>query len=122
MLEEFSLLQEAYPDAVYKDRWVLIPSYPFPAGWSLSLGPVAFFLKPPYPAASPYGVFTPTGLTFEGKPPANYAAANPNPPFPGSWAVFSWQAETWRPGATAADGHNMLTWATGIGRRFMEGR
>ncbi len=119
--EEFTLLQSAYPKAVYQDRWVLLPDYPLPPDWSLSKIDLAFFLKPPYPANSPYGIYTPAGLTFKAKPPANYKAASPPPPFEGQWAVFSWQAEQWRPGANAADGHNMLTWAQGIGRRFVEG-
>lgn len=121
LAEEFSLLRGAYPDAVLRDRWVLIPSYTLPEGWSPSAIAVAFHLKPPYPAASPYGVYAPIGMTFGDQPPANYTAAHPPPPFAGSWAVFSWQADSWRPGAHASDGHNMLTWAEGIRRRFREG-
>ncbi|GAB5403934.1 MAG: hypothetical protein Aurels2KO_21650 [Aureliella sp.] len=119
--QEFALLREAYPAAVYHQRWVLLHGYELPAGWSVASIDVAFFLKAPYPANSPYGIYTPPGLTFEGKPPANYAAAKHAPPFPGTWAMFSWQAEQWAPGKTAASGHNMLTWSNGIGRRFMEG-
>jgi hypothetical protein len=119
--EEFNLLQEAFPQAVYQDRWVMLPDYPLPGGWSAERIAVAFFLKPPYPANSPYGIYVPPGLKFDDKPPNNYAAAGEQVPFPGAWWVFSWQAEQWFPGATAADGHNMRTFALGISRRFLEG-
>lgn len=118
---EFALLREAYPAAVYDQRWILLPDYGLPAGWSVTSIDVAFFLKPPYPANSPYGIYTPPDLTFEGKAPANYAKAKYAPPFAGQWAMFSWQAENWVPGKTGASGHNLLTWATGMGRRFQEG-
>lgn len=119
--EEFELLKGAFPKAMYQDRWVLLPEHPLPPGWSASSIDVAFFLKPPYPANSPYGIYAPRDLTFEGRPPENYRPAKETLPFPGSWAVFSWQAEQWFPGGTAADGHNMMTWALGIRRRFLGG-
>lgn len=120
--EEFVLLQEAFPGASYKDKWILLPEYCLPTGWSAGSVDLAFNLRDPYPATSPYGIYAPDGLTFEGKKPGNYKPAKKLiPPFPGQWAMFSWQAENWFPGVTAASGHNLATFAVGMKRRFLEG-
>lgn len=118
---EFDLLRTAYSDAIYQDRWILLPGYQLVVGWSLAIADIAFFLRNPYPGTSPYGIYAPTGLTFNGKPPNNYAQANPAPPFPGNWSIFSWEAQEWLPAADPRKGHNLLTWASGIRRRFLEG-
>jgi len=118
---EFDLLCTAYPDAVYKDRWILLPSYRLTEGWSLAEAGIAFFLRPPYPGISPYGIYAPTGLTFKGTPPQNYTQASPPPPFPGNWSVFSWEADAWLPGSEPTNGHNLLTWSAGFRKRFLQG-
>jgi hypothetical protein len=118
---EYELLRSAYSDAVRNGQWFLIPRYPTTPGWLLPELAVAFFLRPPYPAVSPYGFWVSSSLTFRGRQPQNFAAANPPPPFPGSWSIFSWEAEAWQPSADVTRGHNILTWTAGFKRRFLEG-
>jgi len=85
---------------------------------------VAFQILVGYPGTPPYGIFVPAGITFNGSRPNNYAEpAGTQPPFGGTWGVFSWlpvEGE-WRPGATPAAGTNLLTWVLGFADRFREG-
>ena len=118
---EIDLIRTAFPLAAYKDRWVLLPRFWMPSEWSPAEPDIAIFLRPPYPAISPYGIYAPAGMTFRGQAPQNYAVANPPPPFPGAWWIFSWEAEEWQPSTEITKGHNLLTWVVGIKKRFSEG-
>lgn len=122
---ELELLRKAYPNAVYKDGWVMIADYPLPPGWSVAVTDVAFFIRPGYPGTHPYGIFVSEGLTHSGQPPNNYTCpSDPQPPFAGRWGMFSWQPDdgVWSPAAEPAKGHNLLTWVAGFKKRFLEGR
>jgi hypothetical protein len=122
---EFELLRSAYPAALYKDDWILLPDYPLPPGWSQAAVDVATYLRPGYPGTHPYGIYVCEGLLFEGQPPNNYTCpANPKPPFEGMWGILSWEPEKkqWQPASDPAKGHNLLTWVSGFQRRFKEGR
>jgi hypothetical protein len=119
--EEFSLLQEAFPLAVRKDRWFWLPEFPLPLGWSSRLIPISFMVRDGYPAAGLYGIYVPTGLRFNGTMPANYNDNASGPPFDGQWGMFSWEAEGWMPKTDPRAGHNFLTWVRGFGVRFREG-
>jgi hypothetical protein len=120
--QEFELLLTAYPNAKLEGRWVFVPDYPLPSGWSRSLVDTCFQIRDPYPQTSPYGIHVRDGLRFEGNKPQKYTEpSNQNPPFDGRWAIFSWEATAWQPGADPASGHNLLTWVAGFRARFSEG-
>jgi hypothetical protein len=122
ILEEFRLLQAVYPNAVRDGRWILVPEYPFSAGWSLSMGNIAAFIRDGYPGIGLYGIYTPAGLRFQGNPPKNFTDPVPNgPPFEGKWGMFSWESASWQPAAVAAQGHNLVNWFQGVAARFREG-
>ncbi len=119
---ELDLLRALYPDMEARpDGWVRLPRYALMEGWSPDIIDVAFQIQPAYPGAPPYGIYVqPPNLTFNGRPPTNYKASA-NCPFPGAWGVFSWQPETWKPGATPTSGTNLVNWVHGFRVRFAEG-
>ena len=121
--QEFQLLLNAYPNARLSDHWVLVPGYPLPKGWSKACVDTCFQIREPYPQTSPYGIHVLGGLRFEGARHSNYTEPSSHkPPFDGDWAIFSWEAVLWQPGADPSSGHNLLTWVAGFATRFKEGR
>lgn len=121
--EELGLLRNRFPGVEYSNRWVRLPSYPLPPGWSLGWTPVAFHMRDGFPGIGPYGIYVPAGLRFQDKLPSNYSEpAGSQPPFGGNWGVFSWEAEGWFAKADIRAGHNLLTWTEGIIKRFKEGQ
>jgi hypothetical protein len=120
--KELALLQTRYPDSRLTDRWIRVPDYRLPPGWSADVTETVFFIRDGYPGISPYGIYVPAGLRFQNNTPANYAepAANP-PPFAGTWGFFSWEAEEWHATADPAKGHNLLNWVQGFASRFQQG-
>ena len=120
--EEFELLLRFYSEAALEGDWVLVPDYPLPPGWSKSTVDTCFQIRDPYPGRCPYGIQVRDGLRYEGKMPQNYKEpTNQNPPFPGRWAIFSWESADWQPGARPESGHNLLTYVRGFAARFKEG-
>ncbi len=123
--KELALLRQRYPDLEYKNGWVRIPSYPLPEGWNRTATDVAFQILVGYPGTPPYGIYTPVGLQFKEEKPDRYTEpAQTQPPFPGSWGIFSWQPENgqWKPTADPTTGSNLLNWVIGFGNRFREGK
>ena len=123
--KELALLRQRYPDLEYKDRWVRIPSYPLPEGWNRTSTDVAFEIPVGYPGTPPYGIYTPAGLLFKGEKPDRYTEpSQTQPPFSGSWGIFSWQPDNgqWKPTADPITGSNLLNWVIGFGNRFREGK
>ncbi len=125
--QELALLRSRFPDLEYKEegRWVRIPSYPVPEGWNRSATGVAFQIPPGHPGSPPYGIYVPGGLMFKGERPNNYTEpASNQPPFGGTWGVFSWapQDGQWRATADLVTGSNLLNWVLGFADRFREGR
>jgi len=124
--EEIELLRRHFPGLEFIDEggWVRIPAFKRPAGWTPPESDVAFQVPPAFPATPPYGFYVPTGPSFNGTAPSNYAEpADPRPPFAGSWGKFSWQPEggDWQPKATVGGGSNLLSWVRGFVARFAEG-
>lgn len=124
--EELALLRCSYPalEHVTDGHWVCIPGYPLPPGWGKAVTDVAFQIPASYPGVPPYGIYVPEGLTFNGTKPNNYTEpASNQPPFGGTWAVFSWQPgeKEWRPSSSVRSGTNLLTWVRGFAVRFQEG-
>lgn len=125
--QELAMLRQRWPDLVYTEagRWVRIPRYPLPAGWSLGTTDVVFQIVVAYPGTPPYGIYTPAGLAFRGVRPDNYAEPAPTPPpFPGTWGIFSWSPAdgAWKPTADILSGPNLVNWVLGFADRFREGK
>lgn len=123
--QELALLRRRYPALEYRDegRWVRIPAYPLPPGWTRSTTDVAFQIQVGYPGTPPYGICAREGLLFGGQAPDNCTRADPMPPFGGIWVRFSWQPEgTWQPAAEITAGSNLLNWVIGFAERFREGK
>jgi hypothetical protein len=121
---EIDMLRERYPgiEISQDERWVLLPSYPFPVGWKPSSADVAFQIPVGYPGVPPYGIYVPIGLLFQDKRPNNYTEPAPSqPPFTGKWGIFSWQPNQWFPKADPVSGSNLLNWVIGFRDRFREG-
>jgi hypothetical protein len=123
---ELALLRYYYPALVYAadGRWVRIPAYPLSLGWNRLATDVGFQVPVGYPGTPPYGIYVPVGLLYKDARPNNYAEpAGTQPPFEGSWGIFSWQPDDgqWRPGATVTSGTNLHTWVRGFADRFAEG-
>lgn len=125
--QELALLRKRFPALEYvkEGQWIRIPSYPLPSGWSKSQVDVAFQIPAGYPGAPPYGIYTPIGLTFNGQKPDAYTDPAPTqPPFPGTWALFSWTwvDGQWRPTTDLLTGCNLQNWVLGFAYRFKEGK
>lgn len=124
--KELELLRRRNPELEYKEegRWIRIPSYPLPKGWNRVSTDVAFQIIAGYPGAPPYGIYVPAGLLFNQGRPDNYTEpAQTQPPFPGTWGVFSWQVDgQWRATTDLVTGSNLLNWVMGFADRFREGK
>ena len=119
---ELALLQTQYPSVEYRDRWIRVPAYPLPEGWSSAETSLAIFIRDGFPGTGPYGLHVPAGIRFLGAMPKNYVEPAKNqPPFGGNWGVFSWEAANWRATADLKSGHNLLNWILGASTRFREG-
>lgn len=124
--QELALLRRYYPGLVYVPTglWIWIAAYPLSAGWNREATAVAFQISPGHPGTPPYGIYAPVGLRFNAVRPNNYTEpAGTQPPFQGSWGVFSWLPSEgeWQPAVTLTAGTNLLTWVRGFAERFKEG-
>ena len=129
IVRELALLRQHYPNLVYREegRWILIPEYPLPDGWGRSATDVAFPIPVEFPGGPPYGIYVPSGMKFNGQPPENYQDTAPmQPPFGGTWGIFSWTTVDGKWRATAqvepAGGYTLLAWVTNFAIRFADGR
>ena len=126
MEQELELLRKRWPDAEYRadGHWFRIPRYELPNGWNRTVTEIAFQPQAGYPGIPPYGFFVPVGITFSAQRPDNYSEPAPTqPPFAGTWGVFSWAVDgDWRPTADPSSGANLFNWALGFATRFREGK
>ena len=125
--QELALLRQRYADLEYQeeDHWVRVPSYPLFPGWSKSMTDIVFQIPTSFPGTPPYGIYTPSGLMFNGLPPDNYTEpAAAQPPFNGTWGIFSWTTldGQWRATADLTQGFTLLNWVIGFSGRFQEGK
>lgn len=125
--QELVLLRGRYPKLEYRPegQWVRIPDYSLPPGWNRAVSDVVFQIQVAHPGTPPYGIYSPSGLTFNGQRPDNYTEPAPSqPPFGGTWGVFSWAPGDgeWRPTADPHTGSNLLNWVIGFATRFREGK
>jgi len=124
--DELVLLRSRFADTEYRPegRWVRIPIWNLPAGWSSLSIPLVFLIPVEYPGAPPYGIYVPSGMRFNGNVPNNYTDTAPTqPPFGGTWGIFSWTTQdgVWHAAADLSKGSNLLNWVLGSQRRFEEG-
>lgn len=119
---ELSLLRARFPDLVFSEagRWILLPVYGVPAGWSPAPTKIAFQVQPSHPGTPPYAFCVPEELRFNGNVPGN-SSVPVSVPFPGPWRQISWSPELWTPAARPQDGSNLVQWALGFWQRFEEG-
>lgn len=125
--QELTLLRRRYVKLEYRPegQWVCIPDYPLPTDWNRAVTDVAFQILTAHPGVPPYGIYVPAGLTFNGQRPDNYVEPAPTqPPFGGTWGIFSWAPADgeWRPTADPQTGSNLLDWVVGFATRFREGK
>jgi hypothetical protein len=125
--QELALLRTRFDgvDYVAEGHWVRVKDYRvLHDGWSLGMTDVAFQIPVGYPATQPYGLYVPSGMRYSGSMPANYQepAAN-QPPFGGTWGIFSWAPGDgqWRPTTNLVTGTNLLNFVLGFNDRFREG-
>ena len=126
VIQELDLLRMHFPELEYHedDRWIRLLGFRLPSGWSVDETDVAFPIKIGYPGEQPYGIYVPGGLRFQGHQPSNYTEpASPQPPFDGTWGLFSWSPEPgqWRPTADLVSGSNLLNWVFTFADRFKQG-
>src|SRR5262245_44119486 len=98
-----------------------VPAVSLPAGWSMPQIDETFEISDAFPGAPPYGIYVPAGLRFNGQQPQNYREpAERQPPFGGTWGIFSWtvaDAGDWQPAASVERGVNLLQWVRGFSQR-----
>ena len=124
--EELNLIRQWFPGVEYHEEgyWIRIPSFHLPEGWNQSSTEVVFQVPIGYPGSPPYGIYVPIGIQFHNSKPDNYVEpAGNQPPFTGSWGVFSWSpGNGWRATADLRKGSNLLNWVLGFAARFSEGK
>ena len=125
--QELELLRKVYANLEFIEQglWVRIPEYPLPQGpWNRKTTDIAFQIPVAYPGAPPYGIYVPTGLTYNGAPLNNYQdQASQQPPFQGKWGIFSWTPldGQWKPTSDLLSGPNLLNFVRSFVDRFKEG-
>jgi hypothetical protein len=112
--QEIELLRRFYPDLEYvgEGRWVLLSQLPVPAepGWSSQRIDVAVQFPPGYPAQKPYGFHVRPVLSLASGAEVQNVTASSDPPWPGPWQKFSWDAPAWFASSDVKEGSNMLNY------------
>lgn len=118
--QELALLRTRFPDLVFRDPWILIPTYPVPqVGWGVDSVKIAFPVPPAYPGQKPYGFHTSPALKVGPNNPGS-ATESAEPPFPGPWLKFSWDCPDWAPAQEVEAGSNLLHWALSFHERLKD--
>ena len=124
--QELELLRSRFRDLEYVQagHWIKVPKYRLVPGWNRPETDVAFQVPVGYPGTPPYGIYVVSGILFNSTRPNNYTEPAPTqPPFSGTWGIFSWVPADghWRPTASLTTGSNLLNWLLGFADRFREG-
>ena len=119
--EQLALLRTQWPDLTYveADRWVLLPGWNLPEGWSVQRADIAFRI-PESAHVAPYAFYlnAPTP-TYMGETPDNVSPSDAVP-FPGQWTVFSWAPDG--PWPAAGRAVNILNFVRSFADRLDEGK
>lgn len=122
--QELELLRSHFTDLAYREegQWVLLPHFRAPANlWDRDSIAVCFQIAAGHPGQKPYGFYvSPRILLLSGQEVLNRTDST-EPPFPGEWAKFSWDAPEWRATADLRSGSNLLNWALTFSHRLDEG-
>ena len=126
IVAELALLRKDHSDLEYQPegRWVRIPLYPLPEGWNRRETDAVFQIPVGFAGTPPYGIYVPQGVLYREARPNNYTEPAPvQPPFGGSWGVFSWTPDEsqWRPAADVVTGSNLRGFVRSFADRFQEG-
>jgi hypothetical protein len=125
--QELALLRSRFRDVEYvaDGHWVRVKEYRVQhAGWTPGITDVVFQIPVGYPGTQPYGIYVPSGMRYLGNLPTNHRElADNQPPFGGSWGIFSWAPGDgqWRPTTNLVMGTNLLNFVLGFNDRFSEG-
>lgn len=128
--EEIELVRKSYEldfQSAGNNHWLKIKNYKLPrgVGWNMEFIDICMLIQPNHPAASPYGIYVPSGLRINGQTPAtNYQeVASNKPPFEGSWGMISWGIDgQWQPKDNITKGDNLLNVVHSYNDRFKQGR
>lgn len=126
--QEIMLLRKHYSDLRVDDdkKWILLPNYVLPTGmdWNMDVIDICVEIKPGFPGTSPYGIYVPAELRYNGQELLNWQPkTNNQPSFPGVWALISWSpVDKWKPGSNITTGSNLLNFVLSFVDRFKEGR
>jgi Prokaryotic E2 family E len=123
--QEVALLRQFYPDLEYRAEahWVRLPRFPVPAegGWDATQVAVAFQFPAGYPGQKPYGFYVAPPLQLKDGRAVQSVTSSAEPPWPGPWLKFSWDAPSWHATADLGSGSNMLNYVLTFAERFRQG-
>lgn len=119
---ELALLRARYDEVEASDQieWVIIRHFPLPPGWNKSETAVLFFVPSGYPSMAPDCFYADPDLRLAGGGmPSN---SNINTALDRQWLWFSYHVRSgsWKPDLDPEQGHNLLTFALGVAKRFSE--
>lgn len=117
---EVELVRKKYPSVQCGEgsRWLMIPEYLLPRGWSREKTRLLFIIPAEYPHRPPDNFYVDVGLRLAttNQMPSNYSEGQC--PIGGQWGCFSFHAEIWRPAPEIEKGDNMLTFLTAVRLRL----
>jgi hypothetical protein len=117
---EIDFVRKKFSTLEHGENWVLIPTYPLPAGrFNQNQTRLLFVVPVGYPNTGPDNFFVDVSLRLKdgGTPPAFNPSSNSSSgaaPVAGDWGWFSWHPQSWRPSASIEGGDNLMTFITGI--------
>lgn len=122
---ELELVRDLHGDFKADDRltWMLLPSWPLPAGWNVAATALAIILPPAYPTTPPDNFYVASTLRLaSGAMPGNTSLASAVSGLPpGDWLRFSWHIEAnWMPAPEPVAGDNLLTFLASVTQRLAE--
>jgi hypothetical protein len=123
--EELELLRCWFGDSLEylpEGHWVRLSPYRIASAlWTPNNVEVAFQIPPGIPGQAPYAFHVRPRLALaDGRDILNYSYPA-NTAWGGDWGTFSWQLDSWNPGAEVEKGSNMLNFARSFADRFKEG-
>lgn len=124
LTQELELLRSRFPELEYRQegRWVLLPHFRAPAGvWDREEIAICFQIPVGHPGQKPYGFYVSPRIFLQSGGVVRNRTDSTEPPFPGEWAKFSWDAPEWRAAADLRTGSNLLNWVLTFSHRLNEG-